>query len=553
MKMRRWRRFTISEYLIVFALVCSMPAMVALAFTGLSAVNEERARVQEQAVLTAQNFSQATDAEIKKLVGVLETLATSPALMSGDLRRFRDQAVSVADRNRAGIALRELNGQHVVSTLLPFGFEPMPVTRDQVLLDADKAALEKGAWVLSGVYKGATDGRRFISIVLPVFRDGRPAFLLTLALTSDRLEEQLRLSGLADADWLSAIVGQDGRVVARTRESARYVGQKASSDLLAAISHASSGTMLSRTLDGQDVWTVFRKGEGELTTVVSVSKAVLDAPVKRLVLMVLALGLAILGFSMAGAIAFGRLLQRELKRLAENARAMENGDALHPFAGRIVEIETAQSALIRAAEQVRGLVKELDHRVKNTLSIIQSISSRTVRDPGDRDKIIRRLSALSYAQEALSSGEGKGIDLSSLLRAACSAAAADVRLSGPSVQLTARAATSVSQAVQELLHNAQVHGVLSAPSGAVELRWTVGEGRVRFDWRERGAIVGCNEAEGFGLKLVRLSIERQLDGSLTISRAPTGWTIQWSFPLSSLLGDAASVAMPPEDALVETS
>ena len=467
----------------------------------------------------------------------MQALSFSPALRERDLVRFHDQAVALAAANSASIALREPSGLHVVKTLVPLGTNPMPSTVDPVLRRADALAVSTRAPVASDLYVGAAGKRPYVSMILPVILDGDVRYLLTMAVTPERILGKLRLGDFAPQGWLSSVVGSDGRIIARTRENDRFVGQPATATFRDGMAGRQSGTMRSTTLDGVDVFTAFETGASGWTTVVSVPAAVLEAPARRLAWALGAIVALVLATTLLGAWLYGQRIGRELASLADNARRMGAHLPLEPYPTGISEVAAAQQALAKASRKADELLHELDHRVKNTLAVILSVVSRGVADAGQRDTLGRRIGALVQAHEALSRRRWEGVLLHPLVEAIGSDQRLSLNVEGPEMVLAPRTSTSLAQVFQELCSNTLAHG---APGAAVELVWTVEEGALRIVWSENRADASPPSFEPrFGFKLVDLCVRRQLDGSFEVLPHGGRWTVVLRFPLESGLGRAA--------------
>ncbi|MFO1151616.1 MAG: sensor histidine kinase [Alsobacter sp.] len=499
---------------------------------------------------TAREFARSVNGEIAAFTRALEVLSFSPEIDAGEMSRFRALAVAVGQANAANLALRELSGQHLVNTITPPGTQPMPTTADPTLRRADRTSIETRRPALSDLYVGAAGKRPYVSVVLPVVRDGEARFLLSMAITPERLQAHLNLGSLAGQGWLSAVVGSDGRVIMRTREAERYVGQPATADLQKAIAEQGSGAIRSRTLDGMDVFTAFDRQPSGWTTVVSVPAAVLDAPVRRLVDVLVLVTLLMMAATLLGAMLYGRRLSRELSTLADNAARLGAHRPLKPFNQTISEAGAAQYALQAAAVKTDELLRELDHRVKNTLSIIVSLVTRGVSDRPERTVLAGRIGALAQAHEALSRQRWEGVPLLSLVETVASSQNLSLRCEGPGIMLAPRTATCLAQTIQELGANARQHGSVPAQD-AISLSWRVDDGVLHLSWREPAsrAVDGSGLRPGFGLKLVELCIARQLDGAVSSTPAPGAWVVELRFPLSSALGTAAWPAGEPGEAL----
>lgn len=189
----------------------------------------------------------------------------------------------------------------------------------------------------------------------------------------------------------------------------------------------------------------------------------------------------------------------------------DESGAVARVVGNIIDI----TARKRAEEHRELLIGELNHRVKNTLAIVQSLAAQTLRSTGTREEFGHafngRLAALAGAHDLLLREGWQRIDLETLLRRVLGAMASTGRLEigGPRVTVSANAAVSLGMALHELATNAVKYGALSAPAGHVDLSWTIeavppAEERLTFHWQERGGpSIEPPAREGFGSRLVQ--------------------------------------------------
>ncbi|TCZ52743.1 PAS domain-containing sensor histidine kinase [Roseicella aquatilis] len=197
-----------------------------------------------------------------------------------------------------------------------------------------------------------------------------------------------------------------------------------------------------------------------------------------------------------------------------------------------------------AEERQALLAREVDHRAKNALAVVQSVL-RLTRAP-DLPAFVRavegRVAALARAQSLLADDRWHGADLRALLEAELAPflAGQQVELDGPGVVLPVRAAQPVAMAVHELATNAVKHGALSVPGGRLSVHWTLGAGAtplLRLRWVEAGgpAIPQTPTRRGFGSRVLDGTIRGQLGGSIDLSWEPTGLACDLCLPLR---GDA---------------
>ena len=211
----------------------------------------------------------------------------------------------------------------------------------------------------------------------------------------------------------------------------------------------------------------------------------------------------------------------------------EDGRAVR-LAGTVMDV----TARRRAEEQARLLADELQHRVKNTLSMVQAIVRQTLRTAATpaaaQEAIDKRLAALGRAHEMLTHNGWSGSDLRTVVDAALrlhdDGTASRFHIDGPKAWLPAQAAMSLALLLHELGTNAAKYGALSAPDGRISLSWTVdlpdkadGSRALHLVWREHGGPpVETPPARGFGSKLIERGLASALNGSAVLTFAREG-------------------------------
>ncbi|HEV7254429.1 MAG TPA: HWE histidine kinase domain-containing protein [Mesorhizobium sp.] len=187
----------------------------------------------------------------------------------------------------------------------------------------------------------------------------------------------------------------------------------------------------------------------------------------------------------------------------------------------------------KGEEQRKLLVNELNHRVKNTLAVVQSVAAQTLRSAPDLEAAGRaldgRLVSLGKAHDILTQESWSGAELTDLLPAALGPHAGldRFRLSGEAVRLPPHLALSLALALHELATNALKHGALSAPDGAVGIAWAAEAGpdgrRLRLEWREAGGPpVGEPRRRGFGTRMLERILDAEPGGGVSLRFDPTG-------------------------------
>ncbi len=202
----------------------------------------------------------------------------------------------------------------------------------------------------------------------------------------------------------------------------------------------------------------------------------------------------------------------------------------------------------RAEERRALLVGELNHRVKNTLATVQSLTEQTLKSAPDPHVFAAafrgRLKALARAHDLLTRENWEGATLGDVAHAALApwlggGDGGRIGLEGPLVLLAPRQALGLSMALHELATNAAKHGALSAPRGRVSLAWRSDGAEATAEWAEAGGPpVQAPERRGFGSRLLGRPLAAELGGAVELDFAAGGVRCAIRFPV---MGSAAPV------------
>ncbi|MET0258479.1 MAG: PAS domain S-box protein [Methylobacterium sp.] len=181
------------------------------------------------------------------------------------------------------------------------------------------------------------------------------------------------------------------------------------------------------------------------------------------------------------------------------------------------------------------LTRELQHRVKNTLAMVNALANQTLRRAATVQEGLAafsaRLIALSHAHDILTQTSWTSAPIATVVaQSTAPGSAADharIVWSGPDVRLTARQSLALALALHELTTNAVKYGALSNEEGTVEVVWRVtsrvGVQRLHFEWRESGGPpVSQPLTRGFGSRLIEQSLSLELGGTVSVDYRPEG-------------------------------
>jgi two-component sensor histidine kinase len=201
-----------------------------------------------------------------------------------------------------------------------------------------------------------------------------------------------------------------------------------------------------------------------------------------------------------------------------------------------------QLQLAHMNAQMVLLTRELSHRVKNTLAVVQSVASRSLTNRSSveeaREVFMKRLHALARAHTLLFENLWRGASLHTLARQELEPFGARATIIGPEVQLNATSAQTLALTLHELATNAVKYGAMSVKGGRLKVRWSVamvdGEPEFRFRWEEAGGpLVQEPTRRGFGHTL--LSQRLGLGGNRPeVQFASGGLVYQVAAPLKSI-------------------
>jgi PAS domain S-box-containing protein len=198
----------------------------------------------------------------------------------------------------------------------------------------------------------------------------------------------------------------------------------------------------------------------------------------------------------------------------------------------------------RGEERQMLLAREVDHRAKNALAVVQSIVGLTRHeDPARfRAAVTGRIAAMARAHTLLAREGWDGAELRELLDEELAPyrhpeTPERVTLAGPNLGLVAGAAQPLAMALHELATNAAKYGALSTPEGRVAITWEASPlDGLALRWTETGgpAVAGTPARTGFGSSVIRSTVERQLGGTTRFEWLPGGLVCVLTLPPGQL-------------------
>ena len=200
--------------------------------------------------------------------------------------------------------------------------------------------------------------------------------------------------------------------------------------------------------------------------------------------------------------------------------------------------------IVRAEQDQRMLVDELNHRVKNMLAVIISLAAQTLKRCATLEEFssvfMGRVHALTAAHSLLSRENWSSVELREIvdeeMRPFVASDRTNVTIEGPGVQLDPRGALALGMAIHELATNAAKYGALSVAEGDVAVTWSVEDAgdakHLVLDWTERnGPAVTVPETRGFGIIMIERGLAHDVSGRATVEFLPEGVRARLHVPL----------------------
>ncbi len=217
---------TVRAYLLWLVLACLLPGVLGASMLLIHQYRQTRSQLEGATALTARAMTQVVDNYLLRVQAVAQGLASSTSLQRGDLGRFHAEASEALSRLGMGanIVLRDAQGRQLLNTAVPWG-QPLgpPAAPGQV-----QEVFATGMPTISDLFIGPVMQKRLVAVNVPVMRNGEVRYALGVGVLASQLSELLQQQNLP-AGWTALIVDRRDMVLARSRLSERFVGQRATS------------------------------------------------------------------------------------------------------------------------------------------------------------------------------------------------------------------------------------------------------------------------------------------------------------------------------------
>jgi len=472
----------------------TLPLIIFATVIVFNHYEQERKDASQRVLEAARSIRLVLDAEMQRMTGGLQVLSLTNALRSGDFDDFRRMASGFLDQyGRDGVVLvADRDGRQLFSSAPP-DTASLPLRNNREIVE--KVFATKSPQY-SNLFIGAAKKQLIVTVEVPVLRDGEVLYDISFSPPLEIFQAIIDKQRPSQ-DWTISIFDGNGISFARVPNPHDTIGKRASPTLYAEMFRKPEATLQTVSLEGVPLITTFARSTVTGWTVAAgIAEGSLVGPLWRNLAITSVIG--------------GILLLTGLAFAVRMATTIARGETLHNL-----------------------LIEELNHRVKNTLAILQAIAVQTFRSASktEREKFEGRLGALAEAHNLLSQDKWQGSELHDVVNRVLQPYLLNnperVRMFGPQVPLSPRLAVVLSMIVHEIATNAAKYGALSNDTGTVALDWEIiaenAGPKLRMIWAEAGGPhVTAPVQRGFGSRLIERSARDQLGGEATVDFLPRG-------------------------------
>jgi signal transduction histidine kinase len=349
--------YTIRTMLVWAAVAWMVPVWVVIALGIWTFYQHEREHVAKSTISIARALMAAVDRDLAGKIGAAEVMATSTRLASGDLEAFQQKATEVLPLLFASnVVVIDPSGAQLVNTLQPYG-EPLPLHADT---PQSRRVLATGRPAISDVFLGPVTKKPVMSIVVPVFRGNEIKYTLGIGIFPERLTELLTHQGLP-SNWVVSVFDTSGVIAASSHSPERFIGQKGSPLLLAALAQAHDGVIETSTIEGIPVIAAFSRSEtSNWAIAIGIPISDLSGDLNTFflfgsgVFVFLSFGIFLAGYQ-------SRRIARSVHALIPPANSLGRGEVPKIPQLQVREADDVAQAIARASHLLQSTTVERDH------------------------------------------------------------------------------------------------------------------------------------------------------------------------------------------------
>ena len=346
---------SIQALLLWLVLGCLLPCIIGAVVLFVHLMNEGRNQLQQSTLQTARALVMEVDSKFAQIEVLALTLAQSSSLTTHNFQRFDHIAREILKSTNMArnVLISDANGLERLNTLRDFG-EPLPPYGNQAQL---RQVIATGKTVVSDVFMGAVVGKHTVAVAVPVFINGKVAYVLSVEMSPQWLNDLLHQHqtlhpNQLPADWVLSIFDTTGTIAARSHLPEQFVGQKTSPVLLAHFAEK-EGALDATTKEGLPILGFFSTSARHHWKVgIGIPRQQLEATLLSKVSLLGAGILLLVGLSIALATVLAKRISRSVTALTLPARDLVTGKALLAPLVYFFEAQDVVDAMAKTAIQL---------------------------------------------------------------------------------------------------------------------------------------------------------------------------------------------------------
>lgn len=545
---------SISTYLTVLAAVIALPLLAFAAFLLTQLESYDREGLRRQTQNDARGISRMIESHQRDLASMLRLLSVFPEIEEGDLAGFQARTGDILSRSATYLLVVDETGEQLLNSRVPFGAALGKTSNVQAV----EEALQRDTIVVSEAFFGRTAQEWVFNVITPLAKPvgGRRATLI-LTRDIDRVQVSLSAETLPER-WSAMVVDQNGRAIASAGAERVEPASLAPPALMAQVASASG--VFDYVRDGEQMMGAHARVLGSSwSTVLWGPVASTQAPILSTWRWLAVGSLVFIVASLSFAYLVARQLSQPIRNLSSLAERLGRGEIVSPPTSKLLEANQIAIALSNASferseaeDRVHLMLRELVHRTKNVLTLVQAIFRQIARQSATKEEFQeaadRRLQGLARSVELLAQENWTGLPLRALLDQHLSAVGVNLdqcRVDGEDFELNVSAVQNLGLILHELATNAIKYGALSTPEGRVRIAWRQtgevnGKPAIRLEWEESdGPPVAEPERKGFGTIIVKRHAAAAFSADITLDYRATGLYWALAAPLAALASNEA--------------
>ena len=362
------------HYLIGFAVALLVPMLIFTSLMGWQLVGSERSRAIETTRSATRALSLAVERELLGPDVALRTLARAPSLREGDLASFYTMAKDAAEALGLVIVVRKPGEKlQLLDTSVPWGVPIAGGSPD--IANYELQAISAHKTVVTGLITGPRNEKPMIALVAPIYQGDKAVLVLSVDIHADQFERVLQQVPLPPG-WVSGLVDQNGKIIARSDGNDKFVGLQASADWYQAATQP-SGIWRGVNLEGNEVLVSHvRSSETGWIVSAAVPAVVLDAPLWQASVLLFAVGAALLLIASGLAYWLGARLSNAIWSLNGAARrysVLHENSAVSTPVSEINEVGAALRQAVQETEEGEAQLKSIMATSPSAMVVIDSL------------------------------------------------------------------------------------------------------------------------------------------------------------------------------------